>query len=62
MPKECQNTGGQKEYWNESHQEEGKKQDQLRWETYIGHAMADRDLSVGDWKERDLWRAKTVNS
>nr|CAH7749295.1 unnamed protein product [Callosobruchus chinensis] len=23
----------------------------LRWETYIGHAMIDRDLRVGDWNE-----------
>nr|CAH7733017.1 unnamed protein product [Callosobruchus chinensis] len=34
----------------------------LRWETYIGHAMIDRDLRVGDWNVRELWREKTANS
>nr|CAH7767557.1 unnamed protein product [Callosobruchus chinensis] len=36
----------------------------LRWETYsyIGQAMIDRDLRVGDWNVKELWRKKTANS
>ncbi|GJQ69985.1 hypothetical protein Trydic_g22493 [Trypoxylus dichotomus] len=31
----------------------------LRWETYIGEAVVDRDLRVGDWNVRNLWRGRT---
>lgn len=34
----------------------------LRWETYIGHAMENKDLREGDWNLRELWREKTANS
>lgn len=30
----------------------------LRWETYIGQAMADTDLREGDWNVRELQKEK----
>nr|CAH7712439.1 unnamed protein product [Callosobruchus chinensis] len=33
-----------------------------KMETHIKHAMIDRDLRVGEWNVRELWRKKTANS
>lgn len=62
MPEKCHSTAGRNEYSTGTSVRRTRERLALRWKTYLGNAMIDRDLREGDWDDGVQWRTRTVNS